>query len=250
MSNPRDVVLIDGTRTPFAKAGSKFNNIHASELGRVALKELIARTNLDVNQVDEVIIGNTGSPSDAVNISRVIALSAGIPQKTSAHTVHRNCASAMESIATGFDKIKSGIADVVIAGGTESMSNMPLMFTKEFADTFAKFAGAKSMGQKLGVLSQIKMKYLKPRIAIVEGLTDPFCGLNMGQTAEVLAKEFHISREEQDQFALKSHQKAVAAQKEGRFKDEIVPFFIPPKYKDVVAEDIGTRDGQNMQSLG
>ncbi len=250
MSSPRDVVLIEGTRTPFAKAGSKFNSIHAGELGRVALKELIAKTNLDVEQVDEVIVGNTGSPSDAVNISRVIALNSGIPQRVSAHTVHRNCASALESIAAGYDKIKSGIADVVIAGGTESMSNMPLMFTKEFADTFAKFAGARSFGQKLGVLSQLKMKYLKPRIAIVEGLTDPFCGLNMGQTAEILAKEFHITRLEQDQFALKSHQKAVLAQKEGRFKDEIVPFFIPPKYKDVVAEDIGPRESQNMESLG
>lgn len=249
-SDPRDVVLIEGARTPFAKAGSKFNTIHAAELGRVALKELLAKSNLDVNQIDEVIIGNTGGPSDAVNISRVIALNAGIPQRVSAHTVHRNCASALESIATGFDKIKSGIADVVIAGGTESMSNMPLMFSKEFADTFAKFAGAKSIGQKLGVLSQLKMKYLKPRIAIVEGLTDPFCGLNMGQTAEILAKEFHITRKEQDEFALRSHQKAIAAQKEGRFKDEIVPFFIPPKYKDVVSEDIGPREGQNMESLG
>src|SRR4051812_28549093 len=116
MAGPRDVVLLDGTRTPFVKAGTKFNSVHASELGRVALKELIARTNLDVEQIDEVIIGNTGSPSDAVNISRVIALNAGIPQRVSAHTVHRNCASALESIAEGYDKIKAGSADVVIAG--------------------------------------------------------------------------------------------------------------------------------------
>lgn len=249
MANPRDVVIVDGTRTPFVKSGTKFNEVHAAELGRVALKELIARTNLDVNLVDEVIIGNTGSPSDAVNISRVVSLNAGIPQRVSAHTVHRNCASAMESIATGFDKIKAGTADVVIAGGTESMSNMPLMFTKEFANTFGKFAMAKTFGQKMGALKELKLAYLKPRVAIVEGLTDPFCGLNMGQTAEVLAKEFHISRKEQDEFALLSHQKAVAATKSGRLKEEIVPFFMAPKYKEVVSDDIGPRDGQTIEAL-
>ena len=153
--NPRDVVIVDGTRTPFAKAGTKLQNVHAAELGRSALKELIARTNLDVNLVDEVIIGNTGSPSDAVNISRVVALNAGFPQKTSAHTVHRNCASAMESISAGFDKIKSGMADVVIAGGTESMSQMPLIMSREFVKVFQRLGSARSMGAQLSALGSL-----------------------------------------------------------------------------------------------
>ena len=106
MSEGREVVIIDGVRTPFAKAGTSLKEIHPVELGKVALTELIARSELDVNEVDEVIIGNVGSPSDAVNISRVIALRSGIPLKTSAYTVHRNCASALESITSAYEKIK------------------------------------------------------------------------------------------------------------------------------------------------
>ena len=106
--SPRDVVIIDGVRTPFAKAGTKLKKVHPAEMGKVALKELLARTQVSVDLIDEVIIGNTGNPVDSVNISRVVALNAGIPQKTSAYTVHRNCASALESISHGFEKIKSG----------------------------------------------------------------------------------------------------------------------------------------------
>ncbi len=250
MGNPRDVVIVDGVRTPFAKAGTKLKDVHAAELGRAAVRELIARTELDVSSVDEVIIGNTGTPSDAVNISRVIALNAGIPKSVSAHSVHRNCASAMESISEGFDKIKAGVADVVIAGGTESMSNLPLLHTKEFAEIFGEFAMAKTFGARLSALRKLKLTHLKPRIAVVEGLTDPFVGMNMGQTAEVLAREFQISRTEQDQFAVESHKKAVAAQKNGTLGQEIVPFPLPPQFKETVTADVGPRDGQSMEQLG
>ena len=248
--SPNDVVIVDALRTPFAKAGTKLAGVHASELGRIALSELIAKTELDVNEVDEVIIGNTGCPSDAVNISRVVALRAGLPLGVSAHTVHRNCASALQSITSGFDKIKAGVADVVIAGGTESMSQLPLIHTKEFQNIFGEFAFSKTLGKKLGALKKLKLKHLKPRISVVEGLTDPFCGINMGQTAEVLAKEFGISRKEQDEFALMSHQRAVAAQENGRLAEEITPVFLAPKYKKIISEDIGPRKTQNMESLG
>lgn len=249
MSNSRDVVIVEGVRTPFAKSGTIFKNTHAKDLGRSALKELLQMTNLNPHWVDEVIIGNTGSPSDSVNISRVVALNAGIPLEVSAHTVHRNCASAMESIATGFDKIKAGMADIVVAGGTESMSDMPLLFQKSFADKFGEFAMAKTMGKKLAALKKINLKDLKPRISIMEGLTDPFVGINMGQTAEIIAKEFKISRKEQDEFAVTSHQKAIAAQKSGRFAKEITPFYLGPDYKKVVSDDVGPRDGQSMEQL-
>jgi acetyl-CoA acyltransferase len=115
-SSPRDVVLVEGLRTPFAKASTKLKTIHPAHLGQVALKQLLAVTNLDVNEVDEVIIGNTGNPVDSVNISRVVALNSGIPQRTSAYTVHRNCASALESITSGYEKIKSGTMNVIVAG--------------------------------------------------------------------------------------------------------------------------------------
>ncbi len=251
MGSSRDVVIVAGVRTPFAKSGMDLKTVHPAELGRVALSELFVQSGVAPKDVDEVIIGNTGSPSDAANISRVIALNSGVPENVSAHTVHRNCASALESIATGFDKIKAGLADIVVAGGTESMSQMPLIYPQEFSDFMAALARAKTPMAKLNVLtSKFKFKYMKPRIAILEGLTDPFSGLNMGQTAEILAKEFGISREEQDQFALKSHQKAVAAQKNGNLAEEITPVYIPPSFKKVIEEDIGPRESQSMEALG
>lgn len=244
-----DVVIVDGVRTPFAKAGTKFKDVHAAELGQIALQELIARTNLNAEDIEEVIVGCVGNPSDAVNIGRVVALRAGVPLKTSAHTVHRNCASALESISTGYDKIRAGVVDTVIAGGTENMSQAPLLFSKKFADIFGEFAFAKSFGQKMAALQKLKLKYLAPRISIVEALVDPFVGINMGQTAEILAKEFHISRREQDEFALLSHQKAVQAWKEGRMVEETTPVYLAPKYKEVVEQDVGPRDGQTVEAL-
>lgn len=264
MKSPRDVVLVDGVRTPFAKAGTKLKKVHPAELGKTALKQLIAQTNLDVNSVDEVIIGNTGNPADAVNISRVVALNAGIPLKTSAYTVHRNCASAMESISNGFEKIKSGTMEVVLAGGTESMSQMPTLQPKKFQEIYEKLFAAKGPKQALPLLwklfkadlSQIKallqgnMKddYF-PQISVMLGLTDPFVGINMGQTAEILAKEWGLSREMQDRFALRSHQLASAAMKEGRMKQETTPVYLAPDFKEVVSEDIGPRDNQTMEAL-
>ncbi len=266
MASDRDVVIVEGVRTPFAKAGSKLKGLHPAELGRVALKELLSRSDVDGELVDEVIIGNVGSPSDAVNISRVVALRAGLPQKVSAATVHRNCASALESISNGFDKIKSGMADVVVAGGTESMSQYPLMMGDAFVRTFERLGAARSPVQRLGALASLLRADLKqvvdmvstgpfqttphkPRIAVMEGLMDPFCGINMGQTAEILAKEFNLSREEQDRFALRSHQRAVEAQKNKRFDVEIAPVFLPPKFKEFVAQDIGPRPEQSMEQL-
>lgn len=264
MANARDVVIVEGLRTPFAKSGTKLAPIHPTELGRVALKELIARTNLDVNLVDEVIIGNTGNPVDAVNIGRVVALSAGLPLKTSAYTVHRNCASAMESISNGYEKIKSGTMDVVIAGGTENMSQMPTLLPPKIQAIFNKLFAAKGPAQALPLLMQLFKADLKqiqalfqsnmkdeyfPVIAVMQGLTDPFVGINMGMTAEILAKEFHLSREDQDKFALRSHLLASKATKEGRLKEEIVPFPLPPKYEETLTEDIGPRESQTLEAL-
>jgi acetyl-CoA acyltransferase len=260
--SPRDVVIVEGVRTPFAKAGTKLKTLHPGELGKVALKELIARSNLDVNLVDEVIIGNTGNPVDAVNISRVVALNAGIPQKTSAYTVHRNCASALESISHGYEKIRSGTMDVIIAGGVENMSQMPTLLPAKIQGLFDKLFAAKGPKQALPLLWKLfkaDMKQIRallqgnmrdeyfPVISVMQGLTDPFVGINMGQTAEILAKEWGLSRQEQDAFALRSHQLAAAAK--AKIKEEIAPTFIAPDYKEVMIEDNGPRDTQTMEAL-
>lgn len=265
MKSPRDVVLVDGVRTPFAKSGTKLKKVHPAELGKTALKQLIAQTNLDVNVVDEVIVGNTGNPVDSVNIARVVALNAGVPLKTSAYTVHRNCASALESISNGFEKIKSGTMDVVLAGGTESMSQMPTLMPPKFQDIFEKLFAAKGPKQALPLLWKLfkaDVKQIKallggnmrdehfPLISVMLGLTDPFVGINMGQTAEILAKEWGLSREEQDQFALRSHKLAAKASADGRFRLETTPIYLAPDYKEIVMDDIGPRENQTMEALG
>ena len=265
--SPRDVVIVDGLRTPFAKADTNLKAVHPAELGRVALKELLQKTELDPEIIDEVIVGNAGNPPDAVNISRVVALNAGVPRKTSAFSVHRNCASALESIASGYERIKSGTMDTVVAGGTESMSQMPLLFPREFVNIFSNLGKARTVPERLSVLGSLLKADVqqivemvtsapfaetphKPVIALMKGLTDPFVGQNMGETAETLAKEFHISRDEQDQYALSSHQKAVAATKAGRMAAEISPVFLPPKFQEVLSEDVGPRENQSLEALG
>jgi acetyl-CoA acyltransferase len=244
----RDVVLIDGFRTPFAKAGTALKDVHAAELGRIAVSELLARSGVDPAQVDEVILGNVAQPSEATNVARVVALLAGIPERVPAFTVQRNCASGMESIAQAHQKIAAGHADLILAGGTESMSQIPLLVSEGMTHVFDRLMRAKTPGAKLAAISTFRPGDLKPRVAIAEGLTDPVSGLNMGETAEVLAKEFGISREAQDDFALTSHRRAVAAMESGRFAQEIVPVFSPP-YRQAVTEDVGPRKGQTLEAL-
>lgn len=247
MKSPEDVVIISGKRTPFVKAGGDFRDIHPVRLAQVSLTETLASCGFLPENVDEVIIGNAGNPSDSMNIARVIALRAGLPQSVSAFTVHRNCASGLESLATAYDKILSGSAEVVVAGGAENMTQLPLLFPKEFSDVFGRFLAAKTPIKKLQAICKLRIKHFKPRIAVLEGLTDPFKGILMGDTAEILAKRFGIKREEQDAFALGSHKKAIQAQEMKRFENEIVPLFTS---KGFVEKDIGPRGEQTIKKLG
>ena len=245
----RDVVIVDGLRTPYIKAGTLFKDIPAQELGRIALAELMVRTGIDPELIDEVVIGNIAQPADAANIARVITLMAGLPRKVPAVTVGRNCASGMESIAYATLKIRAGEADVMIAGGVESMSNIPLLYPKEFADVMGEVMKAKTLAQRMAAFAKIRPHHLKPIIGLQVGLTDPICELNMGETAEVLAKEYLISREEQDKFALMSHQRATNATDLGKLREEIVPVYPPPKFDQVVDEDNGIRKNQSLEAL-
>ena len=244
----REVVLIDGYRTPFAKAGTALADVSARQLGRVAVTELLARSGVDPAEIDEVVLGNVAQPSESTNIARVVALLSGIPERVPAFTVQRNCASGMESIAQAHQKIAAGDADLIIAGGAESMSRIPLYMSEGLTHMFERLARAKSPGDKLAALSTVRPRDLRPRIALAEGLTDPVSGLNMGETAEILAKEFGVSREAQDDFALQSHRRTVAAMESGRMAQEIVSVFEPP-YKQAVTEDVGPRRGQTLEAL-
>ncbi len=260
--SPRDVVIVEGFRTPFVKSGDKFSGVHPADLGKVALKAVLAKTNFNVNEIDEVIMGNTGNPPDAVNISRVVALGSGVPQKTSAYTVHRNCASALESISHAFEKIRGGTMDVIIAGGTENMTQMPVLMPQKFQKIFMDLPRAKSPAQALPLLwklfktdvKQIKAMLtgdvrneLMPTAAVMQGLTDPFVGINMGQTAEILAKEWGLSRKTQDEFALRSH--LLASQAKDKLREEIAAVSMAPDYKETITDDIGPRATQTLEAL-
>ena len=243
------IAILDGIRTPFIKADGVFKFLDADDLGAIVVKEILARTGLPAKKIDEVIFGNVAQPVHAANVSRVIALKAGLPFSVIAHTVNRNCASGMQSITAAANQILSGESQIIIAGGTESMSNIPLVFGSEMKDFFFALFKARSLKDRLGVLCSFRLRYLKPIIGVEKGLTDPICGMIMGLTAEVLSSEFHITRKEQDEFALLSHQRAVAAIKEGRLAEEIIPVPVPPDYKNVQAQDDGPRENQSREAL-
>jgi len=238
--------ILDGVRTPFAKAGGPFRRVPVYELGRVAVGELIARTGTDPAVLDEVTLGNCAMPAEAANSARVTALRAGVPESVPAATVHRNCASGMEAVAEALYRIHAGEQQRVIAGGMESMSQIPLQYPYEYGTWLEGLMRAKTPLQKMAAFGNFKAAYLKPRIALAEGLTDLVCGLNMGQTAEVLAQEFRIPREQQDAYALQSHVRAVAARE--KLREEIVPVFPAPGYAPVL-DDVGPREGQTIEAL-
>jgi acetyl-CoA acetyltransferase family protein len=238
--------ILAGVRTPFARAGGAFAKTPAYELGRVAMAELLAREDVDPARLAHVIFGNCAQPAEAANITRVAALRAGVPERVPGVTVHRNCASGMEAVADACYRITAGDADLVLAGGMESMSQIPLHFQPEYADWMAGLMRAKTPAAKLAAAGRFRLRMLNPRIALAEGLTDLVCGLNMGETAEVLAREFRIPRGAQDEFALASHQRAVAARP--RLREETTPVFPAPGFEPVL-DDIGPRDAQTLDAL-
>jgi len=241
------LVIIDGVRTPFCKAGTDLAHLDAVELGRIAVTTLLKRTGFDPSRIDEVIFGCVGQPADAANIARVIALRSGIPEHVPAITVHRNCASGIEALTQAYEKMSAGRGRVFIVGGTESMSQMPLLFSERAAQKFSRLARAKSFGAKLGALAAFGPRDFKPRIGLQLGLTDPVCGLNMGETAELLARELHISRDEQDAFALESHKRAVAARP--KLAEEICPVLTGGNLKSAITSDNGPRENQSLDAL-
>jgi acetyl-CoA C-acetyltransferase/acetyl-CoA acyltransferase len=236
-------------RTPMAKAGTALKDTPADDLATAVVREAVNRGGVEPKEIDEVIIGNVAQPTHAANISRVVALKAGLPIDVPAYTVHRNCASGMESLTSAATKIAAGRGSVFVVGGVESMSNIPLLFNEEYSNFMNRLMRSKTGRDKLKTLLSFRLRMLKPEIGLVQGLTDPVSGLIMGMTAENLAREFHITREEQDEFALRSHELALKAQADGLFESEIMPIPHFPDFDSMVAEDIGPRKGQNMESL-
>lgn len=240
------VAIVAGVRSPFCRANGAFNDLEVDDLGAYVVRELVARSGIDPKQIDELIFGNVIEPPGSSNIARIIAVKAGLPLEMPAFTVNRNCASGMEAVVTAMNRIVLGDAQIIIAGGAESMSGFPVSFSKKMRDFLVSLNKSKTWKQKLSTLLTFRPSFLKPH---VPSISDPLCGLSMGQTAEVIARELHVTREEQDQFALKSQTRAMNATNSGVLSEEIVPIPIPPKYQKVQTVDDGPRANQTLEAL-
>ena len=243
--SPR-VAVVRGLRTPFAKSGTHYGHLSALDLGKIVVTELVQRSGLDPNEIQEVVFGNVIPSVKAPNIAREIVLGTGLPRKIPGFSVSMACASANQSITAASDMIARGYVDTVVAGGAESLSDVPILFSKKFADALVTASKQKSLAGKLGAFSKIRPKDLAPDApAIAESTT----GLTMGESAEKMAKANGISREAQDRFALQSHQRAAAATASGRFKDEVMPVVIPPSFDNVVETDNLVRGDSTLEAM-
>jgi len=178
------IAIVDGVRTPFCRAGGAFSGVGSDDLGAIVVREVMARSGLGAGEIDEVIFGTVAQPADAMNVARVIALKAGLPESVIAHTVQRNCASGIQAITTAALQIAAGESEIVIAGGTESMSRYPLLYGPRMTGLFMRLMKARTMGSRLGALASFRPRFLKPIVALQHGLTDSVCCLKMGQMTE------------------------------------------------------------------
>jgi acetyl-CoA acyltransferase len=240
------VAVVSGLRTPFAKSGTHYGHLSALDLGKLVVVELLQRSGVNPADVQEVVFGNVIPSVKAPNIAREIILGTGLPRKVPGYTVGKACASANQAITAASDMITRGYADIVVAGGAESLSDVPILFSKKFSEALVAASKQKSLGGKLGVFSKIRPKDLAPDApAIAESTT----GLTMGESAEKMAKENGITREAQDRFALQSHLRAAAATASGRFKEEVMTVVVPPKYENIVDSDNLIRADTTLEAL-
>jgi acetyl-CoA C-acetyltransferase len=214
---PKPIYVIDGARTPFLKSKNRPGPFAASDLAAQAGRALLVRQPFRPDELDEVILGCAAPSVDEVNIGRVAALRMGTGQKVPAWTVMRNCASGMQAIDSGISNILAGRSQLVLAGGVDALSRAPLLYADRMVHWFSDMAAARTASQRAILFTKIPVKaLLAPVIGIMKGLTDPMVGLLMGQTAENLAHRFGITREQQDAFSVRSHQRVAKAQDEGR----------------------------------
>jgi acetyl-CoA C-acetyltransferase len=242
----RPVYVVDGSRTPFLKAQGKPGPFLASDLAVAAGRPLLMRQAVAPEQFDEVILGCIGPGPDEANIARIVALRLGCGDKVPAWTVQRNCASGMQAIDSAALDISSGRADLVLAGGTESMSHHPILLNQRMVAWLAEWNRAKSFGARGRQLAALRPHHFQLIIALLRGLTDPLVGLSMGQTAEKLAWRFGIDREAMDRFAMRSHHRLAEAIDNGRM-DEIEPIY--DNDGNLFESDDGLRRESSMEKL-
>jgi acetyl-CoA acyltransferase len=244
--NGRRVAIIEGVRTPFARAGTTLRHLTAIDLGKVAVGELIQRTSLDPASVDLLVFGTVIPSVLAPNIAREVALMPMLPKSVQAWSVSRACATANQAITDAADQIVLGHADVAIAGGAESLSNVPILHSRGFSDALVAASKAKTLGGRVQSLARIRPKDLIP---VTPAIAEPTTGETMGQSAEKMAKINGVPREEQDALAFASHHNAATGTQDGRLTAELAPVFVPPRYEQVMTEDNGVRSDTSLEQL-
>ncbi len=245
-ANGRRIAIVAGVRTPFAKAGTVLKSMSAQELGKIAVAELLQRSNLDGTEVQALTFGTVVPSVVAPNIAREVSLIPQLPKGVDAFTVGRACASANQAITDAADQILLGHYDCMIAGGAESLSNVPILHSRGMSEVLVAASRAKTLSQRLGVFARLRPKDFVP---ITPAIAEPTTGETMGQSAEKMAKLNAIPREEQDQFALRSHRLAAAGLSDGRLAAEIVPVYVPPKYETTATSDNGVRTDTTYEAL-
>ncbi len=241
----RRVAIVAGIRTPFGKSGSTLKSLSAIDLGKRCVAELIQRSELDGNLVDAVVYGTVVQSVIAPNIAREVSLLPMLPRGVQSFTVGRACASANQAITDGADQIVLGHADVVIAGGAESLSNVPILHSRGMTEALIASSRSRTLGGRVRALARVRPRDLVP---ITPAIAEPSTGETMGQSAEKMAKINGISRDEQDQFALRSHRLAAAGTKDGRLTAEIAPLFVPPAFEPMT-QDNGVRADTSIEQL-
>src|SRR2546430_997315 len=244
--NGRRVAVVAGVRTPFTKAGTSLKEARAVDLARYAARELLERTNLAGEEVDEVVFGQVVPSALVPNIGREVSLLPQFPKEIPAYSVNRACASSNQAVSAAHDQIALGNANVVIAGGAEALSDIPILASRRLADILVQASKAKSLGARIKTFAKIRPRDLVP---VSPAIAEPSTGESMGQSAEKMAKENHISREAQDRWALRSHQLAAQGTADGRLTAEIVPWLSTKPGETVVQQDNGIRTDTSLDQM-
>lgn len=245
VSSSKNVVLVDGCRIPFLRSGTDYNHLMAYDLGRLAIQSLLSRNDLDPASIDRVIMGTVIQEVKTSNVGRESALGAGIPNTVPAFTVSMACISSNQAITSGVDLIKSGQAKIILAAGTETMSDIPVRFRKKFRQNVLAARKYKSPLEFVKFFKGLGFSDFLPELpAIAEFST----GETMGKSADRMAARFGVSRQDQDEFAMRSHHQAAKATDEGWLKEEVVPASFPPKF-EVVEHDNGFRADTSLDKL-
>ena len=242
----RRVAVVAGLRTPFARSGTALKDASGVAMARHCARELLYRTELNPREVDEVVWGQVVSSVLAPNVAREVSLLPQFPRTIPAYSLNRACASAAQAVTNAADQIALGHADVVLAGGVESLSDIPILHSKRFSQILVEASKAKTLGQRLSIFGRVRPRDLVP---VTPAIAEPSTGESMGQSAEKMAKENGISREEQDRIALMSHHRAAAGTADGRLTAEIAPWFGGPGMDDVLASDNGIRADTSLEAL-